>query len=122
MSGANDPGFGKTTAAKMLRKRAEAKVAAGNQAFEDMSAAEMSTLIHELRIHQVELEMQNEELRKSQAETERSRKAYQDLWELSPIGYLIVDAAGCIAAVNRAGRRLFGQPEKALLKNGSQRW
>jgi len=46
-----------------------------------------------LRIHQVELEIQNEELRKSQAENERSRRAYQDLWELSPVGYLIIDFA-----------------------------
>jgi len=80
MTGANDPGFRKTTAAKKLRQRAEAKVAAGNKPFKDVSGSEMSTLIHELRIHQVELEMQNEELRKSQFETERSRKAYQDLW------------------------------------------
>ena len=81
-----------------------------------MSAAEMSTLIHELRIHQVELEMQNEELRKSQAETERSRKAYQDLWALSPVGYLVAEFSGRVTAVNRAAQRLFGRPENALLK------
>ena len=116
MTGENDPGFGKTTAAQTLRKWAEAKVAGGDKPFKDMSAFEMSTLIHELRIHQVELEMQNEELRKSQAETERSRKAYQDLWELSPVGYLVVEFSGRVTAVNRAAQRLFGRPEKALLK------
>ena len=115
MTGKNDPGFGKTTAGQMLRKRAEEKIAAGDKPFEDMLASEMSTLIHELRIHQIELEMQNEELRKSQAETERSRKAYQDLWELSPVGYLIVDFSGRVTAVNRAAQRLFGRPEDALL-------
>jgi PAS domain S-box-containing protein len=116
MTGANDPGFGKTAAGQMLRKRAEEKVAAGNKPYKDISAPEMSALIHELRIHQVELEMQNEELRKSQAETERSRKAYQDLWELSPVGYLIVDFIGRVTVVNRAAQRLFGRPEDALLK------
>jgi PAS domain S-box-containing protein len=116
MTGENDPGFGKTTAAQMLRKRAEEKVAADNKPFTDMSTSEMSTLIHELRIHLVGLEMQNEELRKSQAETEGSRKAYQDLWELSPVGYLIVDFIGRVTAVNRAAQRLFGRPENALLK------
>ena len=115
MTGENDRGFGKTTAAKILRKRAKEKVAAGNKPFTDMSVSEMSTLIHELRIHQVELEMQNEELRKSQAETERSRKAFQNLWELSPVGYLIVDFAGRVTAVNRASQRHFGRPENALL-------
>ena len=88
MTGENDCGFGKTTAAQMLRKRAEAKVAADNKIFKEMSATEMSNLIYELRIHQVELEMQNEELRKSQAGTDRSRKAYQDHWELSPVGFI----------------------------------
>jgi PAS domain S-box-containing protein len=110
MTGENDRGFGKTTAAKILRKQAKEKVAAGNKPF-----TEMSTLIHELRIHQVELEMQNEELRKSQAETERSRKAFQNLWELSPVGYLIVDFAGRVTAANRASQRHFGRPENALL-------
>jgi PAS domain S-box-containing protein len=116
MTGESDPGFGKTAAAQTLRKRAEEKLAAGDKPFKDLSASEMSTLIHELRIHQVELEMQNEELRKSQAETERSRKAYQGFWELSPVGYLIVDFAGRVTAVNHAGQRLFGRPENALLK------
>jgi PAS domain S-box-containing protein len=76
----------------------------------------MPALIQELRIHQVELEMQNETLRKSQAETEKSCKAFQDLWELSPVGYLIVDFSGRVTAVNRAGQRLFGRTKNALLK------
>ena len=116
MTGENDRGFGKSAAAQTLRKRAEAKLAVGNKPFTDMSASEMSTLIHELRIHQVELEMQNEEFRKSQAETESSRRAYQDFWELSPVGYLVVEYTGRVTAVNRAAQRLFGRPEGALLK------
>lgn len=68
MTGEKDPGSGKTAAAQTLRKQAEAKVAAGNKSFTDMSASEMSNLIQELRIHQVELEIQNEELRKNEQE------------------------------------------------------
>jgi PAS domain S-box-containing protein len=68
MTGANDPGFGKSAAAQTLRKRAEAKVAGGDRPLADMLAAEMSTLIHELRIRQVELEMQNDDLRKNEQE------------------------------------------------------
>ncbi|MBW2431724.1 MAG: PAS domain S-box protein [Deltaproteobacteria bacterium] len=111
----DDPGSGKAVVFHTLRKWAEEKMAAGDKSLKDMSAPEMSKLIHELHIHQVELEMQNEELRKSQAETERSRKAYQDLWELSPAGYLIVDVAGRVTAANRASLKLFGRPENALL-------
>ena len=115
MAGKNDISDQKTDDFQTLRKRAEETLVVGDKPLKDMSALEMSTLIHELHIHQVELEMQNEELRKSQAETERSRKAYQDLWELSPVGYLTVDFAGRVTGVNRAGQRLFGRPENALL-------
>ena len=116
MTGENDPGFGKTVAAQTPGKRAEEKVATDTKSFPDMSVSEMPGLIHELRVHQVELEMQHEELRKNQAETERSCKAYQDLWELSSVGCLIVDIDGRVTAVNRAGQRLFGKPKNALLK------
>ena len=68
MTGEKDPGYGKTAAAQTLRKRAEAKVAGGNKPYKDLSASEMSALIQELRIHQVELEIQNKELRKIEQE------------------------------------------------------
>lgn len=115
MAGKNDIGFEKATHFQTLRKRVEETLAAGDKPLKDMSAHEMSKLIYELHIHQVELEMQNEELRKNQAETERSPKAHQHLWELSPVGHLMVDAAGRVAAVNRAGQRLFDRPENVLL-------
>jgi len=98
-----------------LRKQAERKLAEGKRLPEDMSCGEMAELGHELHIHQVELELQNEELRKSQAETEIARKTYQDLWELSPAGHVIIDGSGRITAINHSARRLFGRPESALL-------
>jgi PAS domain S-box-containing protein len=116
MTGKNHPGSEKATAFQNLRKQVEEKLAAGNKSLEDFSPSEMQALIRELYIHQVELEMQNEELRKRQAETERSCKAFQDFWELSPVGYLIVDISGRVTAVNRAGQRLLGRKENALLK------
>ena len=71
--------------------------------------------IHELRIHQVELERQNISLRQSQAALEKSRDAYLSLWESSPIGYVILDIAGRVSAINRTGLTLFGRPLNALL-------
>ena len=115
MAGKDNAGSGKNAALQTLRMRAEEILAAADKPFKDGTASEMSKLLHELHIHQVELEMQNEALRKSQAETEKSRKAYQDLWEHSPAGSLVVDFAGRITAVNRAGQRLFGKPENSLL-------
>ena len=67
----NDSEFEKKADFKSLRKRAEEKAIRADKPIKDMSASEMSTLIHELQIHQIELEIQNEELRKSQAEIER---------------------------------------------------
>jgi len=116
MKGENGPGFEKANSFQILRQRAEEKVAESYQSTKEMSASDMSTLIHELRIHQVELEIQNEELRKSQAETEVSHKGYRDLWELSPAGYLLIDFTGRVTAINRAGQQLFGKRENALIK------
>ena len=65
MKGENGSGFEKATSFQILRQRAEEKVAEGYHSTKEMPASEMSTLIHELRIHQVELEIQNEELRKA---------------------------------------------------------
>ena len=96
-------------AKKSLRKRAEEQAARDTEPSEDMSAREMAELLEELRIHQIELELQNEELRRSQEEAEKACKAYQDLWEHSPVGYVIIDGSGRIEAVNHNAQGLFGK-------------
>lgn len=116
MTGQDRRGSGKTSPFQKLREQAETKVTKVDNSMQKMSTSEISTLMQELRIHQVELEMQNEELRKSQAETEQSRKSYQDLWELSPAEYFLLDVAGRVDAFNRAGQKLFGKREDMLLK------
>jgi len=82
---------------------------------EEMPEPQISELIHELRVHQLELELQNEELRRSQAEAERSRKAYQELWELSPVAYALIDGAYRVTAINHAGQMIFGRPKNTVL-------
>ncbi len=100
-----------------LRKLAEEELAIGGPPLENMGTLEMSTVIEELRIHQVEIELQNEELRRSQEETQKVRARYEDLWQLSPVGYVILDEFLRIKAVNRSAQELFNRSRDVLLES-----
>jgi PAS domain S-box-containing protein len=75
-------------------------------------------LVHELEVHQIELEMQNDELRLAQAETELSRHKYAELYDFAPGGYFTFDTRGVIREVNLSGAQLLGL-EKRQLSNKS---
>jgi len=98
-----------------LRRRAEARLA--GTAAEDpssLSREEMARLIHELRVSQVELELQNEELRRTQAELADARDRYAGLYNFAPAGYFTLDAAGLILDANLKGAALLGQERPSL--------
>ena len=99
---------------KSLRELAEEKLTDGKYPLKSIEARENVGLIEELRIHQVELEMQNEELRRSQEETEKARRSYEELWELSPAGHVIFDESGYIKVFNRSAQELFGRNRDVL--------
>jgi PAS domain S-box-containing protein len=118
----------KTTKAKHLRSRAYAlKNALRKKAEErlskqtskplhDLSASDSLNLIHELQVHQIELEMQNEELRAAQVELEKSRSIYSDLYDYAPVGYFTLDNKGIITGVNLTGSAQLGLERGSLLK------
>jgi PAS domain S-box-containing protein len=73
-------------------------------------------MLHELRVHQIELEMQNEELRRAQAELDAERAAYFDLYDLAPVGYCTVSEPGLILEANLTAAGLLGVARGTLVR------
>ncbi len=93
-----------------LRLRAEERTRAKTADLKQSRGEdEMCRLVQELEVHQVELEMQNEELLGVQEELERARDTYTELYDFAPIGYFTLDDQGLIREVNLAGAQLLGK-------------
>jgi len=80
------------------------------------SYEEAQQTIHELRVHQIELKMQNEELRRIEAELEASRTHYFDLYDLAPVGYCILSHDGLILEANLTAVSLLGTAKSTLIR------
>lgn len=77
---------------------------------------DINKLVHELQVHQIELEMQNEELRNSRKELEELHEKYYDLYNFAPVGYFTLDATTAITEVNVTGADLLGFDKNGLIK------
>lgn len=98
-----------------LRKRAERRLHASLADPLEVPLESLPQLAHELQVHQIELEMQNEELRRSYGELEEARHRFGDLFDLAPLGYFILDKVGRIVQTNIAGAKLLGVAQAALV-------
>jgi PAS domain S-box-containing protein len=98
-----------------LRLRAERAIPKRTGSHEEISADEAKRLIHELDVHQAELEMQNEELRRTQIELSESRGEYLDLYDFAPVGYFSLDKGGKITRANITGADMLGVPRSRLI-------
>jgi PAS domain S-box-containing protein len=100
---------------EQLRTRAEAALRVTRSDVRSMSPTELQRVIHELQIHQIELEMQNETLRVTQRELEQSEERYRELFDSGPMGYVSIDAMGRVVSVNQAALLLLGLERAKLL-------
>jgi PAS domain S-box-containing protein len=98
-----------------LRKRAEEKYRMGEgRALQVLSTVETKKLLHELQVHQIELEMQNEGLQRMQEEINAARDHYFDLYNMAPVGYLTVNKNGLILEGNLTAATMLGVEMGAL--------
>ncbi len=108
------------TKARNLLNRAE-KLAKNNVAMDDididsLSQEDINKVVHDLQVHQIELELQNEELRNIQSELETSRAMFFELYNMAPVGYMTLDDNGFIMEVNLTFCNLLGYQRQDIIR------
>ena len=99
-----------------LRERAEAVLDPEDEVVRDLSPQKVRELVHELQTHQIELEMQNEDLRRAQEELIEARDQYSDFYDFAPVGYVSINEQGLILQANLALAEMLGVARAGLIK------
>jgi signal transduction histidine kinase/ActR/RegA family two-component response regulator len=110
------------TAAERSRKLAAGRSPRPRSAAPSSKADPQKNLVHELQVHQIELQLQNDELQKARLELEESRDRYQDLYDFAPAGYLTVSRRGRILEANLTGAVMLGEPRGRIIDHGFGRY
>ncbi len=111
MSSKHTPSTGKN----ILRQKAETALQVTRAQVKKMTLEEVQRLVHELQVHQNELEMQNEELRRTQADLGLARDRYATLFDFTPAGYVTLDGTGRILETNLTFCHVLGLPRRTLI-------
>lgn len=98
-----------------LRQQAEEILRGQPANLADLSPADVQALIHNLQVHQIELELQNEELRAAQLELQAARDRYAELYNFAPVGYFTLDGNGVIVEANLTGAALLKVDRSSLI-------
>ncbi len=106
------------TDARMLRKKAEDQLKKQQkEKAKPVLEADVKKLMHELQVHQIELEMQNEELREANETAEMALKKYTMLYDFAPMGYFTLNAEGSICDLNFTGAEMLGDKRFSLVNS-----
>jgi two-component system, cell cycle sensor histidine kinase and response regulator CckA len=101
---------------------AREQVARSLESVDPRTSGDTGRILHELRVHQIELEMQNEELRRAQAEIEAARARYFEIYDLAPVGYVTLSEQGLILDANLTAASMLGVRRGALVKKPFSRF
>ena len=111
------------TDAALLRKKAEELLQRKDKAClvstDATSEADILKLIHELQVHQIELEMQKEELVIAKEKAELAEEKYTELYDFAPSGYIALSKIGEILELNFAAANMLGKERSKLIENRS---
>jgi len=103
---------------KMLRKKAEEQLRKKQREVNmPIMETDMKKLLHELQIHQIELEMQNEELHQANETAETALKKYTILYDFAPMGYFTLESDGSICDLNFTGAEMLGDKRFSLVNS-----
>ena len=97
-----------------LRQQAEDRLRSQQPPDRMLTAAEARALLHELQVHQIELEIQNEELQHAQLEAQQAAEKYIELFDFAPVGAFVLDEQGAVREVNLAGAALLGHDRERV--------
>jgi PAS domain S-box-containing protein len=104
----------KLTSFEKLRRQAEKRLLERDVDQSNVPLEDIYELIHELEVHQIELEMQNEELRQAQLDLEAARDKYSDLYDFAPVGYFSISDKGLILEANLVSATMLGMERGKL--------
>ncbi len=105
------------TDAQILRLKAEEKLKAKKKTTKQVIEADIKKLLHELQVHQIELEMQNEELREANETAETALKKHTMLYDFAPLGYFTLEKDGSISELNFTGAEMLGEKRFSLVNS-----
>ena len=97
-----------------IRKQSEAMLSKSGADLAGMSGADIEKLMFEFQVHQIELELQNEELKRAHQELSVSRDDFVRIYDLSPVAYLTLNEQGVIKRANMAAAQLLGCAKEAM--------